>query len=89
MLLSTLHIVAIIIVAMVVGCGPSEVLDSYTRNSNPNKSHSRVYECGSGKTNSTLDRNRPTCQVYNQLRHIALQCYHRFDHAYQADQSNQ
>lgn len=29
--------------------------------------------------------NRPVCQVCGKIGHVALKCYHCFDHCYQAD----
>ena len=32
--------------------------------------------------------NKPHCQVCGKFGHIALNCYHQFDHNYQATESN-
>ena len=32
--------------------------------------------------------NRPQCQVCGKMDHIALKCYHRFDHSYQAEETH-
>lgn len=29
--------------------------------------------------------HRPTCQVYGKAEHVALKCYHRFNHSYQTE----
>ncbi|KAF5443557.1 hypothetical protein F2P56_036104 [Juglans regia] len=39
----------------------------------------------SGNTHQAPSGPRPTCQVCQKSGHVALQCYHRFDHSYQYD----
>lgn len=46
------------------------------------------YSCGHqmGHQNQMhQNRNKPTCQVCGKIGHVALKCYHRFDHSYQAE----
>uniref|UniRef100_A0A2N9ELM4 Uncharacterized protein n=1 Tax=Fagus sylvatica TaxID=28930 RepID=A0A2N9ELM4_FAGSY len=44
---------------------------------------------GRGRSNFSNSSNRPFCQVCQKPRHVALQCYHRFDNTYQYDNNPQ
>ncbi|KAJ0975730.1 hypothetical protein J5N97_017695 [Dioscorea zingiberensis] len=37
---------------------------------------------------NSVRRNRPQCQVCGKMGHVALKCYHRFDHSYQAEETH-
>ena len=44
---------------------------------------------GHGRSHFPPASSRPVCQVCHKPRHVALQCYHRFDNTYQFDNSPQ
>uniref|UniRef100_A0A2N9GFK8 Retrotransposon gag domain-containing protein n=1 Tax=Fagus sylvatica TaxID=28930 RepID=A0A2N9GFK8_FAGSY len=55
---------------------------------NGGRSHGRGRGCGVlGPAPPTT--SRPTCQVCHKVGHNALDCYHRYDHAYQGPAGNQ
>ncbi|KAJ0981423.1 hypothetical protein J5N97_009678 [Dioscorea zingiberensis] len=37
---------------------------------------------------SSVRGNRPQCQVCGKIGHVALKCYHRFDHSYQVEETH-
>ncbi len=40
-----------------------------------------------GQCDSENRNNEVTCQVCGKFEHSTLQCFHKFDHSYQGDQS--
>ena len=51
--------------------------------------YSNQRDKGCGLSNFSNSSNRPFCQVCQKPRHVALQCYHRFDNTYQYDNTPQ
>ena len=68
--------------------------NGYSTNSSHSSSESRGRSRGKGSSHGVLgpppsSRSRPTCQVCHNIGHSALDCYHRYDHAYQSSSNNQ